>query len=333
MSNANNVKNINQSHAHNNTWGEYRVWAATARRIKTTLQSCRRVVLYLTLFSAAVGAFAEQYPKIAGQLKPWLGGHIIADWVQPVLGCIAGLAIAIAGIIMQRLASRRNQEEQVRARSTAEALKSQTYLYVTGTPPYDADDPQTRLYDETDQLVQQVEKEIISEVLSDEKRLKRRPEYPMPVETYIKQRVENQIQWYRRSTTEHGKKVKQAQYWSIVFAIAGFILSGLSGLSGISPQWGWLGLMPGWIPVIGAFSAAMASHFYAERHEYLQLSYRATGRRLTRLLERFTNREDSTSRRTFITNCENTISIENQSWMAELLEDKDMPATDTDPNA
>ncbi len=91
--------------------------------------------------------------------------------------------------------------------------------------------------------------------------------------------------------------------------------------------------MPGWIPVIGAFSAAMASHFYAERHEYLQLSYRATGRRLTRLLERFTNREDSTSRRTFITNCENTISIENQSWMAELLEDKDMPVTDTDPNA
>ena len=298
------------------TWGEYRVWAKTATALKRRVTRVRKWILYLTLVSAVLGALAAQASVQASYLQT-LG----ATWFPPVVGTIAGLLLTIGGILTRQLSLRKKREDQVRARSAAEALKSAVFLYVTRAPPYDQEDAPRLLHDDTEEILANVDDVRNEDVTGAEKKIGL-PPYPMSPESYVQNRVQEQIDWYRIKQTEHGRAMQNGERAALCFAFAGAVLAALAGLSS---QWPSLSVASGWIPVIGAISAAVAAYLYAERHEYLELSYRSTGRRLSRLLSRrasnLADRPDLSAQLAFINRCEDAVSVENQSWMAELMKE------------
>ena len=320
MPNATDANDASPKGGHEDTWGEYRVWAKTSRILKNGLAKIRKRVLGLTLAGAVLGALAQQAPDIIA-------------WMQPVLGALAGLLLTLAGLLARQLVTPEKRENQIRARSAAEALKASVYLYVTETPPYDVPEAHKLLWDKTDALSKKVQ-DIGSEILTDAEREKRLPAFPMSVEAYVEDRVKDQIKYYREKAVEHGRAVEWGKRAALGFAVAAALLGALAGLSPLVSD---LALASGWIPVVGAFSGAVAAYLYAERHEYLEISYRSTDRRLTRLSKRWgslhSERSDVQAQQALSQACEAAISVENQAWMAEFLGEDDPESLPSSPPA
>jgi hypothetical protein len=68
----------------------------------------------------------------------------------------AALALAIVPVIRGARLGKDRIENWTRARSASEALKAETYLYLTGTLPYDNEDRDGELLKQTDRLLGQV---------------------------------------------------------------------------------------------------------------------------------------------------------------------------------
>ena len=77
----------------------------------------------------------------------------------------------------------------------------------------------------------------------------------------------------------------------------------------------------GWVAVIGAVTAAIAAHQYAERYQFLSVSYQATADRLKWLKTKWEldakARTSVDAQHAFIVASEDAISTENSAWMAE----------------
>jgi hypothetical protein len=75
------------------------------------------------------------------------------------------------------------------------------------------------------------------------------------------------------------------------------------------------GRTAGWVAVISTITASIAAYAYANRYQYLVISYQATAKRLELLLTRWQTSEKTDSgteaRNRFILDCEEAISIEN----------------------
>ena len=293
------------------TWGEYRVWAKTARALKNRVTRIRRWILSLILACAILGALAVQASAVPDY----------KEIVGPVVGVIAGLLLTIAGILARQLDLRKKNEDQVRARSAGEALKSAVFLYVTGAPPYDQKNASETLHENTETVLSNVD-DVRNEEVTREDRKARLPASPMSVDGYVQKRVQEQIDWYRESQAKNRRAAQRGQLAALCFAIVGAVLAALASLSS---KISFLSLISGWIPVVAAISAAVAAYFYSERYEYLETTYRTTARRLSRLVSRrasnLTIPPDSSAELAFVVECENAISVENQSWMAELMKD------------
>ena len=87
-------------------WGEYRVWAATARRQKSSLWVWRLTVLGLTILGALLGALSHQLEHEGGDAEDWLG-------------VAAGMAVALAAFFSRELLGSDRERRWVRARSVA----------------------------------------------------------------------------------------------------------------------------------------------------------------------------------------------------------------------
>ena len=77
--------------------------------------------------------------------------------------------------------------------------------------------------------------------------------------------------------------------------------------------------------VISTITASIAAYAYANRYQYLIISYQATAKRLELLLTRWQasgkTDSDTEARNQFILDCEEAISIENSAWMAEMTKE------------
>lgn len=71
--------------------------------------------------------------------------------------------------------------------------------------------------------------------------------------------------------------------------------------------------------VIGTITASITAYLFAGRYSYLSLTYQKTAQRLEdNLAEWKISDKSDDAKSDFINSCENTISLENRAWMAEL---------------
>ncbi len=115
-----------------------------------------------------------------------------------------------------------------------------------------------------------------------------------------------------QSITEYINKMEKSKKIGLVLGIIAVILGALGST-------GWTA---GWVAVISTIISSVAAYAYANRYQYLIVSYQATGNRLEILKTRWEisgkTDADTEERNQFICDCEGAISIENSAWMAEL---------------
>ncbi len=286
-------------------WEKYRVYAKTSRKRKSELTAWRFRVLVLGIAGAVLGVLCQEAIRLGFHEVTW-------DRLPTVLGGLSALSLGLATYFGKELVTTEHEHRWIRSRSIAEALKSQIYIFLTGATPYNTDDKAGRLLTKTEELLESV-KDLPHESISEQEKLKGIPSHVLTVKDYIKERVDDQINgFYHPRSIEYAKKMER-------FKIIGLVLGIIAITLGALGSTGWTA---GWVAVISTVSISLAAYVYAGRYQHLIISYQATANRLELLRTRWdaSGKTDSDlmERNQFILDCEESISIENRAWMAEL---------------
>ena len=284
-------------------WGEYRTWAATSRAAKKRVTDWRFRVLILTIAGAVLATLGGQLAASA-----WLAG-----WLRLAPGVAAGAALALAAYFSREVLGDAQIKAWLRARSTAEALKTETFLFRAGVPPYDGLDDAERLRQAVDKIHRNVQ-DLSAVILTKEKKKDGLPAGSLSVHKYIEERVDDQVDgYYLPTAAKHERAARRIRTISLWLGAVAAVLGVLSTTTAT-----------GWVAVITTIMAVLAAYLYAERFQFLIVSYQATARRLTSLKTKWRvsgkTEADTSESAQFIRDCEETISVENSAWMAKLPE-------------
>lgn len=289
-------------------WGQYRTWAMTSRKYKAEVSRWRNIVLLLSIAGAILGTLSQQLPL-------WNLGTSESWWSRG-LGFASGIALGLAAFFTKEIFSPDPEGRAVRARAAAEALKSQAYLMATGVPPYDT--ASTDLYAKQDRVKKAVEN-LTSVTLKPEKQLERIISAPMSVDDYIKQRVDDQIEYYTNSAITNEEKIAKGRLLSWTFGAAGVVLGFIATQRPTAAAW---------VAVIGTITAAIAAQQYSGRYQFLILTYQAAMEELRELKSRWEgehNQLGTVADQKLILAAEQVISSENSAWMLEWTKKSDKP--------
>ncbi len=293
-------------------WGKYREYALTSRKRKAELTAWRFRVLIFGITGALLGTLCQESIRLG------FSGISNLRWVPFILGLSSAAAIGLATYFGREIVNPYQEQSWIRSRSMAEALKSEIYLFLSNSPPYDTDKKPEKLIGNVEELLKNVEEDLPTEIISEEQKRKSLPTEDLTVEEYIENRVNDQINnFYRPRSDELKQKMKRNKN-------IGLSLGLFSVFLGVLGSTGWTA---GWIAVISTVTVSITAFAYAGRYQYLIISYQTTTDKLERLRALWESKgktdTDTDERNKFIRECEEVISIENSSWMAEMAKQKE----------
>lgn len=286
-------------------WGQYRTFALTAGHCKYELISWRWRVLVLGIGGALLGALCQEFIQLGFKTKTdW-------SWLPAALGWLSAVCLGLATLFGKELVSTERERRWIRARSLAEALKKEVFLFRTATPPYEGGDRAGRLLERSDELLKGAT-DLVPDPISEQEKSRGLPELRLNLEDYLAERIDDQINnFYRIRVAELSAKLKRNKSVGLVLGILAVVLG----------AFGATGLTAGWVAVISTITASLAAYAYAGRYHYLIVSYQATANRLERLRAMFQIicQKDTEACHRFVRTCEDAISIENSGWMSEMV--------------
>ncbi|MBA3379533.1 MAG: DUF4231 domain-containing protein, partial [Chloroflexia bacterium] len=251
-------------------WGEYRVWAATARRQKADLFAWRLRVLLLTVIGAVLGTLSYQLEHQGDDDRFW-------DVSVPTLGILAGITVGLATYFSREIISPGRERHWVRARSVAEALKSETFRFRTGIPPFHEPGAPETLLKRVD-AIEEPARDVQRVALEGTGRRERLPAGPLSMDAYIAERVDDQIErFYIPRARQHETMLRRGRSITLFLGGAAVVL----GVVGVT---GWT---TGWVAALGTLVAAVGAYLHGGRYQYLIVSYQTTAAQLQTLNARW----------------------------------------------
>jgi len=280
-------------------WGRQSVWSQTANKLKAELGRSRSQVLGLTIAGAVLTTAA-----VVGGLESAVG---------KALAGMGAFAVALAGTVRAR-AGKDATQNWTRARSVAEGIKSETYLYTTSSDGYAGADRNDRL----DTRIAQLERDandLVGRSIGIEPVSREAPKAD-DAETYVAERLTPQVNWYRSKARELRGRRGQIGRIQLALSVLAAALAALAGAVEVEQ-------IAVWVPVVTTVAATIAAYSAAERYDYLLVEYQRTADELERLRDR---RPVAMSDDDFVQACEAVISTQNDGWMAKLSSDEPPPA-------
>ncbi|MGY1703722.1 DUF4231 domain-containing protein [Geodermatophilus sp. SYSU D00697] len=277
-------------------WREQRRWSSTAGRLKKRLARWRTAALALAIAGAVLATLATQVGLGSG--------------VGRGLSVAAAVVLAVVPVIRTAQLGRDRVEAWTRARSVAEGLKEEVYLYLTGTPPYDGAGRDAELARRTFDITDDAE-DLAGHTLG-------RPsdDEPLPpvedVHSYLSVRVQPQIDRYYTPGAARQQR-RLATFRAIEFGLA--LLGALLGAVAAATR---LDAVGAWVAVVTTVGAAITAHVAAARYEHLVITYLSTARQLRARVAQWREGTDHgpAAAARLVRDCEDVISRENESWMA-----------------
>ncbi|MFE5288517.1 DUF4231 domain-containing protein [Nocardia sp. NPDC056611] len=142
------------------------------------------------------------------------------------------------------------------------------------------------------------------------------PPSALTPETYVRQRIQGQIDDYYRPTAR--RYTRYAARWRR-FAIAlGMTTALVAAAAAIASGTGPTALAP-WVAVLTTATANVAAYLTAQRYDYLAMTYLTTAHRLRALADDWAAGAH-TDWPAFVSACESVIATENSAWMAKWTE-------------
>jgi hypothetical protein len=277
-------------------WRDHRQWSNAASRLKRRIVVWRSLALGFAILGAVLATLATQLGKDSG--------------LGRALGLTAALALAVVPVIRGARLGKDRIEGWTRARSVSEALKAETYLYLTGTRPYDKEDRDGELLRQTGAIVSQAEDlagDTVGMPDADE---------PLPdvrdLDSYLRLRVQSQLDnFYLRQAARQQRRLSLFRGVEFALSILAAVLSAVAAAARLDG----VGV---WVAVVTTVGAAITAHIAAARYEHLVISYLSTARQLRSLQRRWQSQPDKSPEAAgrLVRDCEDVISRENESWMA-----------------
>jgi hypothetical protein len=282
-----------------NVWADYRRCAGLSRSLKSKLNKWRLLSVLLLAGGGILGLLAQQHG---------------VRW----LAAASAVALALAAYVSKEALSAELEHNWILARSIAEALKTESYKFITTVTPYHDDEANRHLLDKSKQILGDFHLGSAA-YIEDSEKVRNLPGSWLSMDDYLAERVDEQLRYYDKSAAENHTAHCRLRNLVVVLSGVGVVLGALSTtVEGV----GWTAA---WVAVIGTLSVAISSHIFSSRYEYQAQSYEVTARRLRNLqsewgLVREADRESRAGE--FVDAFESTISVENRKWVADWQGDK-----------
>ena len=296
-------------------WGQYRIWSATSRAYRSQLSFWRKLVLYFGIAGAVVGTLSSQVGLVVSSPDA-------KKWLAALLSFVGALLLALATYFTTKILTPANEGGWLRARAAAESFKREAYLLLAQAPPYDGPITPASLA-QIKRIISEDVQDLEEEPVTAEEQRKGMPTALLSADDYIRDRVREQVGWYRGRAAEHKASAGRIKSFSLVLGVVAVVLGLLGPHLGslLSDELAakWVGVPAAYIAVITTITTSLASYLYAERYQYLVVSYLATARKLEeRVLEWELSGKTDPERKQFVQDCEGIFAAENSGWMAEL---------------
>lgn len=280
-------------------WRDYRSWADAARSRKGAQGRSRNITLILGVAGAFLATLSSRCPEFA--------------WIS----LLGAAAIALAGYFGRELLTPEKETEWARCRMLAEALQRQVWLALMQAPPYQGSDAADQLKIKASELINSTKLTHPAQIAALDKPVPRAES----VEDYIKLRVEEQTNYYRRRAGTLQNELSRWRGFSLFLGALAVVMGVVGGkYAGVAV----------WVPVVTSCVAAVLAVVQAGKYQAQIQLYQLTASQLALTLAHWKDKSES-SLIELVQACEEIMSRENDSWRIEWLsshapQDKNNPA-------
>jgi hypothetical protein len=275
-------------------WNEYRGWAKRARTLQTSSRRWSGMALVCAALAAILAAAASQVS----------GGSITGR----SLAFLAAVMAALSPILGHQMLSVASEAQWIRARATAEAIKSECFRCAAEIGDYASASAKSVFIARRDVLTEQAEHTGLTPLPDPVPSAgdPRRPPFPLTAPWYIENRLGEQIRYYANGQSENERTVGKFRGIGFAAVVAAAIL-GVAG-SNFGQEW-----FAPWIGVMTTVSATVMAYGLLDRRQYLAASYGAMATRLSRVKERFS--DGAADLAALVTTTEDLLQSEHGAWI------------------
>ena len=257
-------------------WDEYRGWAKRACSLQAKAKRWNVASMVALIVTGVLGSAAA---FSATRSEP------NAELVR-AFACAAAVASALSLYVGRQALAVGAESGWLRARATAEAIKSECFRFAAGlgdyAPEKSSDAGAVAAFIERRQAIAAraagdsltPEDDPVGPEADD-----RRPPRPMTEDWYLAKRIDGQIDYYRKGQEQNERAGERLQRRSFA---AGALIAAVSAAAAFYGAF-----FTAWIGALTTIGAAVSAYGLAEREKYLAASYAAMKANLLRLKERY----------------------------------------------
>jgi SMODS and SLOG-associating 2TM effector domain 1/Protein of unknown function (DUF4231) len=278
-------------------WNEYRGWAKRARMLQTSARRWSRLSFACAGLAAILGTASAQLTDGSA-----LGRALVFA---------AAAVAAIIPLIGREILSVDSETRWIRARATAEAIKSECFRFAAQLGEYAGPSPKTAFVARRNALAEPAERAGLTP-LGDpipKEGDARCPPVPLTGAWYTEHRLDEQMRYYAKGQAENEQAATQLR--TISFASA--IVAAIFGIAGSSFGQGWFAP---WIGVMTTITVAVTAYGLLDRRQYLAATYGAMATRLSRIREMFS--EPMVDLASLVTATEDLLQSEHAAWSEQI---------------
>ena len=280
-------------------WNEYRGWAKRARTLQTSSRQWSRAAFVSAGLAAILGAAASQVTD----------GSVLGR----TLAFLAAVLVAVTPILGREILSVDSEARWIRARATAEAIKSECFRFAAQLGDYAGTSAKNAFIARRNVLTEQAERAGLTPLPDPVPGSgdARRPPFPITAPWYIENRLDEQMRYYANAQAEN--EVGARRYRVAIFAAA--LIGAILGVAGSNFGQGWFAP---WIGVMTTIAAAATGYSLLDRRQYLAGAYGAMVTRLSRVKELFS--DGAADLPALVTAAEDLLQSEHGAWVERLAQ-------------
>jgi SMODS and SLOG-associating 2TM effector domain 1/Protein of unknown function (DUF4231) len=293
-------------------WNEYRGWAKRARSLEA---KAGRWNLWAMIALVATGVLGAASSFFGASATDWLPGWLSHDQFATALACAAAIASALSLYVGRQALAVGAESGWLRARATAEAIKSECFRFAGGVGDYapgkaSEGDAATAFIDRRKAIAARAAGDSLTpeddpvEPAGDDGR----PSRPMTDKWYLTNRIDGQVEFYRRGQEKNESAYQRLQLWTF---LAGAIIAVVSAVAAVYGA-----RFAAWTGALTTFGAAVSAYGLAERQKYLAASYAAMKANLERLKERYL--VGDVTLQSLVASAEDLMESEHAAWIDQM---------------
>jgi hypothetical protein len=293
-------------------WNEYRGWAKRARSLQA---KAGRWNLWAMIALVATGVLGAASGFFGASPIDWFPAWAPRDPIAKALACAAAIVSALSLYVGRQALAVGAESGWLRARATAEAIKSECFRFAGGVGDYapgkaSDGDAATAFIERRKAIAARAagdsltpEDDPVGSAGDD-----RRPSRPMTDKWYLANRVDGQVGFYRQGQEKNENAYQRLQLWSFV---AGAIIAVVSAIAAVYGAH-----FAAWTGALTTAGAAVSAYGLAERQKYLAASYAAMKANLERLKERYL--VGDVTLQSLVATAEDLMESEHAAWIDQM---------------